>query len=160
MQVMPVVGREWATETGMRELERKMASYPANILHIRNETFRSAAGTSKRSTNSFGTSLTPRCEWLPALQCRRKPRGRMEPPRPAGQRNRERSSSTASTFDQSPMCFRSCNAPRQVETELPERRVATDFSCQMTTTYTARWVLPVAPPIEHGAVVSGERMPQ
>jgi len=32
MQVMPAVGREWATETGMRELERQMASDPQSIL--------------------------------------------------------------------------------------------------------------------------------
>jgi soluble lytic murein transglycosylase len=32
MQVTPVVGREWATETGMRELERQMASDPASLL--------------------------------------------------------------------------------------------------------------------------------
>src|SRR6188474_1873512 len=28
MQVTPVVGREWATATGMRELERQMSSDP------------------------------------------------------------------------------------------------------------------------------------
>ena len=32
MQVMPAVGREWATETGMRELERQMASDPEVLL--------------------------------------------------------------------------------------------------------------------------------
>ena len=32
MQVTPVVGREWAAETGMRELERQMASDPGSIL--------------------------------------------------------------------------------------------------------------------------------
>ena len=32
MQVTPVVGREWATETGMRELERQMAGDPGSIL--------------------------------------------------------------------------------------------------------------------------------
>ena len=32
MQVTPTVGREWATETGMRELERQMASDPQSIL--------------------------------------------------------------------------------------------------------------------------------
>jgi soluble lytic murein transglycosylase len=32
MQVTPAVGREWATETGMRELEKQMASDPANFL--------------------------------------------------------------------------------------------------------------------------------
>jgi len=32
MQVMPAVGREWATETGMRELERQMASDPGSLL--------------------------------------------------------------------------------------------------------------------------------
>lgn len=32
MQVTPVVGREWATETGMRELERQMASDPYSFL--------------------------------------------------------------------------------------------------------------------------------
>jgi soluble lytic murein transglycosylase len=32
MQVTPTVGREWATETGMRELERQMASDPASLL--------------------------------------------------------------------------------------------------------------------------------
>jgi soluble lytic murein transglycosylase len=32
MQVMPAVGREWATETGMRELQNQMASDPHSIL--------------------------------------------------------------------------------------------------------------------------------
>jgi soluble lytic murein transglycosylase len=32
MQVTPAVGREWATETGMRELERQMASDPETLL--------------------------------------------------------------------------------------------------------------------------------
>src|SRR5215813_3748669 len=32
MQVMPAVGRQWATETGMRELERQMASDPQTLL--------------------------------------------------------------------------------------------------------------------------------
>jgi soluble lytic murein transglycosylase len=32
MQVMPAVGREWATETGMREFERQMASDPQTLL--------------------------------------------------------------------------------------------------------------------------------
>lgn len=32
MQVTPTVGREWATETGMRELERQMASDPRSLL--------------------------------------------------------------------------------------------------------------------------------
>ena len=32
MQVTPAVGRDWATETGMRELERQMASDPYTLL--------------------------------------------------------------------------------------------------------------------------------
>src|ERR1043165_8344282 len=32
MQVMPAVGREWAAETGLRELERQMASDPQSLL--------------------------------------------------------------------------------------------------------------------------------
>jgi soluble lytic murein transglycosylase len=32
MQVTPAVGRDWAAETGMRELERQMASEPFTIL--------------------------------------------------------------------------------------------------------------------------------
>jgi len=32
MQVTPTVGREWATETGMRELERQMAGDPESLL--------------------------------------------------------------------------------------------------------------------------------
>ena len=32
MQVTPTVGREWATETGMRELERQMSSDPEILL--------------------------------------------------------------------------------------------------------------------------------
>lgn len=32
MQVTPAVGRDWAAETGMRELERQMASEPDNVL--------------------------------------------------------------------------------------------------------------------------------
>jgi soluble lytic murein transglycosylase len=32
MQVTPTVGRDWATETGMRELERQMATDPQSLL--------------------------------------------------------------------------------------------------------------------------------
>src|ERR1044072_601546 len=32
MQVMPAVGREWATETGMRELQTQMAADPQSVL--------------------------------------------------------------------------------------------------------------------------------
>ncbi len=32
MQVTPAVGREWATETGIRELERQMVGNPQNFL--------------------------------------------------------------------------------------------------------------------------------
>ena len=32
MQITPVVAREWATETGMREFERQMAQSPASLL--------------------------------------------------------------------------------------------------------------------------------
>jgi len=32
MQVTPTVGREWATETGMRELERQMSADPKSLL--------------------------------------------------------------------------------------------------------------------------------
>ena len=32
MQVMPVVGREWATQTGMRELQNQMAADPESVL--------------------------------------------------------------------------------------------------------------------------------
>src|SRR5215510_7341669 len=32
MQVMPAVGREWATETGMRELQSQMATDPQAVL--------------------------------------------------------------------------------------------------------------------------------
>ena len=32
MQVTPAVGREWASETGMRELERQMANDPESVL--------------------------------------------------------------------------------------------------------------------------------
>jgi len=32
MQVTPTVGREWATETGMREFERQMATDPQSVL--------------------------------------------------------------------------------------------------------------------------------
>jgi len=32
MQITPTVGREWAAETGMRELEKQMAKAPASLL--------------------------------------------------------------------------------------------------------------------------------
>jgi soluble lytic murein transglycosylase len=32
MQITPIVGREWAAETGMRELERQMTQNPASLL--------------------------------------------------------------------------------------------------------------------------------
>lgn len=33
MQITPAVGREWAAETGMRDLERQMIQNPASLLH-------------------------------------------------------------------------------------------------------------------------------
>lgn len=33
MQITPAVGREWAAETGMKELERQMSQDPATLLH-------------------------------------------------------------------------------------------------------------------------------
>src|SRR5215216_6592835 len=64
------------------------------------------------------------------------------------------------SLDQGLRDFDHATLPAGQELENLQRRVAADFACQMTTTYSARWVLPVlAPPIEHGAVVvEGQRI--
>ena len=96
MQVTPTVGREWATETGIREFQNQMATDPQSFLEIRAEISRLVAGISKRSTRTVsgcarGRDANGRC-----LQCWAKSRGGMESLDPPGKLNRARSSSIAS----------------------------------------------------------------
>ena len=77
MQVTPAVGRDWATETGMREFERQMASDPATLLKDpeRNiqigcwylekfyETYRDVPGAEARMVAAYNAGPTRAAEW-------------------------------------------------------------------------------------------------
>jgi soluble lytic murein transglycosylase len=77
MQVTPAVGREWATETGMRELERQMASNPHSLLRdperniqigcwylekIRGQ-FQDAPGVEARMVAAYNAGPSRAVEW-------------------------------------------------------------------------------------------------
>jgi soluble lytic murein transglycosylase len=77
MQVTPAVGREWAQQTGMRELERQMASDPQGFLQDpeRNiqigcwylekfyEQYRDVPGTEARMVAGYNAGPTRVVEW-------------------------------------------------------------------------------------------------
>ncbi len=77
MQVTPTVGREWATETGMRELERQMARDPRTVLRDpeRNisvgcwyleklyEDFRDVPGVEARMIAGYNAGPSRAVEW-------------------------------------------------------------------------------------------------
>lgn len=77
MQVTPAVGREWASETGMHELERQMASNPGSLLHDpeRNiqigcwylekmsRPFRDLPGAESRMLAAYNAGLSRATEW-------------------------------------------------------------------------------------------------
>src|ERR1044072_6452729 len=77
MQVTPLVGREWATETGMRELERQMTNDPESILRApeRNiqigcwylekiyEQFRDAPDSEVRMIAAYNAGPSRAIEW-------------------------------------------------------------------------------------------------
>lgn len=77
MQVTPLVGREWATETGMRELERRMARDPREVLRDpeRNigvgcwyleklyEDFRDMPGVEARMVAGYNAGPSRAAEW-------------------------------------------------------------------------------------------------
>ncbi len=77
MQVTPVVGREWAAATGMRELERQMASDPESVLRDpeRNiqigcwylekfyEQYRDVPGTEARMVAGYNAGPTRVADW-------------------------------------------------------------------------------------------------
>ena len=77
MQVTPAVGRDWATETGMREFERQMATDPATLLRDpeRNiqigcwylekfyETYRDVPGAEARMIAAYNAGPTRAAEW-------------------------------------------------------------------------------------------------
>lgn len=77
MQVTPAVGRDWATETGMREFERQMATDPATLLRDpeRNiqigcwylekfyETYRDLPGAEARMIAAYNAGPTRAAEW-------------------------------------------------------------------------------------------------
>jgi len=65
MQVTPTVGREWATETGMREFERQMTSDPKTFRETRNITSKLDVGISKNfASNSTEIQTRKRAWWL------------------------------------------------------------------------------------------------
>src|SRR6185437_15071314 len=96
------------------------------------------------------------------LQCWAKPRGRVEPFRPGGQRavGRRLHQSHRHPFDARLRDLNHATVPATQERQELERRGSGDFTRQMTTIYSARWVVPVsAAPIENGAVaVEGQRI--
>jgi peptidoglycan lytic transglycosylase len=77
MQVMPAVGREWAKETGMRELERQMGSDPQTLLrdperNIQigcwylekiNEQFRDVPDAESRTIAAYNAGPSRAVEW-------------------------------------------------------------------------------------------------
>ncbi len=77
MQVTPAVGREWAAETGMRELERQMQQDPATVLRDpeRNiqvgcwyleklyEQYRDMPGTEARMIAGYNAGPSRAAEW-------------------------------------------------------------------------------------------------
>jgi peptidoglycan lytic transglycosylase len=77
MQITPTVGREWAAETGMRELERQMAQDPAALLRdperniqigswylekIR-EQYRDISGADARMIAAYNAGPSRAAEW-------------------------------------------------------------------------------------------------
>ena len=82
MQVTPAVGRDWATETGMREFERQMATDPATLLRDpeRNiqigcwylekfyETYRDVPGAEARMIAAYNAGPTRAAEWNRAAE--------------------------------------------------------------------------------------------
>jgi soluble lytic murein transglycosylase len=82
MQVTPGVGRDWATETGMREFERQMAADPAALLRDpeRNiqigcwylekfyETYRDVPDAEARMIAAYNAGPTRAAEWNRAAE--------------------------------------------------------------------------------------------
>jgi soluble lytic murein transglycosylase len=82
MQVTPAVGREWAAQTGMRELERQMAADPQSILQDPEkniqigcwylekfyEQYRDVPGTEARMVAGYNAGPTRVAEWSRASQ--------------------------------------------------------------------------------------------
>jgi len=64
MQVTPVVGREWATETGMHELERQMASDPQNFLRDPEHNIQIGCWYLEKIHEQFQICQTPSPAWL------------------------------------------------------------------------------------------------
>ncbi len=162
MQVTPTVGREWATETGMRELERQMATDPRKSPARSGTQHSDRLLVSRKDLRTVSGQAGSRDANGRRLQCWTKPRGRVEPDAAAGNVqsgaefiNRIDIPSTKAYVLSIMQRYR-----RAQEFENVERCAAADFTCQMTTIYSARWVLPVsAPPIENGAVaVEGQRI--
>lgn len=85
MQITPTVGREWAAETGMRDLERQMAEDPAALLKDpeRNiqigswylekvrEPFREMAGANARMIAAYNAGPSRAAEWSKATEAGR-----------------------------------------------------------------------------------------
>jgi soluble lytic murein transglycosylase len=84
MQVTPAVGREWATQTGMRELERQMAADPQNLLldpekniqigcwYLEKfyEQYRDVPGTEARMVAGYNAGPTRVADWSRTAQGR------------------------------------------------------------------------------------------
>lgn len=82
MQVTPAVGREWATQTGMRELEKQMAADPQSLLSDPEkniqigcwylekfyEQYRDVPGTEARMVAGYNAGPTRVADWSRSTQ--------------------------------------------------------------------------------------------
>ena len=85
MQITPTVGREWAAETGMRELERQMAQDPSSLLRDpeRNiqigswylekigEQYREISGGDARMIAAYNAGPSRAAEWSKPMEAGR-----------------------------------------------------------------------------------------
>ena len=159
MQVMPATAREWATETGMKELERQMASDPQSILRDPERNIQIGCWYLEKMYEQFQDEPKPRREWL--LLTMLKPRGRVEPARPARQHAIGSGvyQPHRHSLDQSLRAFDHATLPAAQELQNFERRCSRLRLSNDDHLHGALGTSCVAPPIEHGAVVvEGERI--
>ena len=78
MQVTPAVGRDWATETGMRELERQMATDPSTILRDPEQNIQIGCWYLEKFYEQYRDAPDPEARMVAAYNAGRAGRG-MEP---------------------------------------------------------------------------------
>src|ERR1044072_6257200 len=66
MQVTPTVGREWATETGMRELQTQMANDPQGVLRDPERNIQIGCWYLEKIYNQFKDAHESKTQMLPA----------------------------------------------------------------------------------------------